>query len=210
MIAPAGIRAAVGTPRVTVSASPCASKPPTLERALRHRVGLAVGAQQRGHQQRAAEQRLGVAQRAHRHVDAAALAGERRQGGGDHHRGDVLGVEVVAAGGDAQPLEHRDQALLGEHRVAQGVAGAVEADDQPVADQHVAAHALEVGDVLDPRGRRRRRRASQPGAPQPRARRPAHRASAGVDVALAIDRAVMCAQLGDRFARSMARRLTRC
>ena len=31
------------------------------------------------------------------------------------------------------------------------VAGAVQADDQAVADQHVAAHALEVGDVLDPR-----------------------------------------------------------
>jgi hypothetical protein len=30
MIAPAGMRAAVGTPRVTVSASPCASNPPAL------------------------------------------------------------------------------------------------------------------------------------------------------------------------------------
>ena len=40
--------------------------------------------------------------------------------------------------------------MLGENRVLQLVAGAVEADHQAVADQLVVADALNVRDVLDP------------------------------------------------------------
>ena len=43
------------------------------------------------------------------------------------------------------------QALLGERRVAQRVAGAVQADDEAVADQHVVADAFDVDEVLDRR-----------------------------------------------------------
>ena len=43
-----------------------------------------------------------------------------------------------------------DQALPGEHRAGEIVAGAVEADHKAIADQDVVPDALEVGDVLDP------------------------------------------------------------
>jgi len=55
----------------------------------------------------------------------------------------------------AAKLEHGLQALLGEGGVAQGVARAVQADDDAVAHQLVVADALEGDDVLDPRPGRR-------------------------------------------------------
>ena len=84
--------------------------------------------------------------------------GEGGQVGGHHHGGDVLGLHDLAAGVDAQPLQHGLDALLGERRVLQAVAGAVEADHQAVADQHVVADALDVDQVLDPGESERRGR----------------------------------------------------
>ena len=48
------------------------------------------------------------------------------------------------------------QRLLGEGDVVERVAGAIEADDEAIADQLVLAHALDIGEVLDARGRARR------------------------------------------------------
>ena len=72
---------------------------------------------------------------------------------GHHHGGDVAGADGGAADVDAHALQHRLQRLLGEGDVVEGVAGAVEADDQAIADQLVLPHALDIGEVLDP-GRR--------------------------------------------------------
>ena len=126
------------------------------QRALGHRVDLAVGGQQRRHQQRAAGQVGGVAQRGDRDIDPAAAARERRQFGGHHHRGDVLGFQLghLVARIHAEPLQHPDQRFAGEHGVVQLVAGVVQPDHQAVADQLVLAHALDVGDVLDAHLRR--------------------------------------------------------
>jgi hypothetical protein len=120
-------------------------------RTLRHRIDLAVRAHQRRDQQRAALQALGVAERADRHVDPRTMARARRQGSRHHHGGDVVGLHVGAADVDAQALQHSFQALASERRIAQRITGAGQADHQAVADQHVVAHALEVGDVLDAR-----------------------------------------------------------
>ena len=120
--------------------------------ALRDRVNLAIGAEQRRHQQGAALQALGIAERRDLHVDAATLAGEGRQGARHHHRRDIGCAQAVVAGIDAEPLEHADQAFAREDRLIECVAGAVEADHQAIAHQHVVAHALEIGDVLDARG----------------------------------------------------------
>ena len=78
--------------------------------------------------------------------------GKGRQVRRDHHRGDVARVELrlVVAGVDAEALQHADQGLPGEDRGAQPVAGAGEPDHQPVAHELVVAHALHVGDVLQP------------------------------------------------------------
>ena len=90
-----------------------------------------------------------------------ALRGEGRKARRHHDRGGVLGVHPRAADVHAQPLQHGLQALLRERRVVELIARAVEADDQAVADQHVVAHALDVGEVLDARkrggGKRRER-----------------------------------------------------
>src|ERR1700675_1959727 len=60
--------------------------PPSLEaadgeRALRHGIDIAVGAQQRRDQKGAALQAFGIAHGGSGNVDAGALGGERRQGG---------------------------------------------------------------------------------------------------------------------------------
>ena len=112
-------------------------------RALRHGVDLAIRAEQRRDEQRAALQALGIAQRRDGDVDARALRAEGREVGGDHHGRDVGGAQVGVAGVDAEPLQHRLQALLGEGRVVQRVARAVEADHEAVADELVLAHAFD-------------------------------------------------------------------
>ena len=127
------------------------------ERALGDRIDVAVGAEQGGDEQGAALQVLGVAERGDRDVHPRALGAERRQVAGDHDGGDVAGADGGAADVDAHALEHRLQRLLGEGDVVQRVAGAVEADDEAVADQLVLPHAFDVGEILDPRGRARGR-----------------------------------------------------
>ncbi len=92
MMAPLEMRPTVGTPRVILAASPSAWKPADRERALGDRVDVAVGAEQRRDQQRAALQALGVAERRDGDVDARALGAEGRQVGGHHHGGDVAGA----------------------------------------------------------------------------------------------------------------------
>ena len=85
------------------------------------------------------------------------MGGERRQVGGDHDGGDVAGADLLAADVDAEPLQHGLQGLLGERGVVERVAGAVEADDEAVAEQLVLPDTLDVGEVLDARCRRRGR-----------------------------------------------------
>ncbi len=81
---------------------------------------------------------------------------EGRQIGGDHDRGDVAGAQLLAADVDAEPLQHALQRLLGERRIVERVAGAVEADDEAVTDELVLADAFDAGEVFDARRRRRR------------------------------------------------------
>ena len=63
--------------------------------------------------------------------------------------------------GHAEFLQHVDDALHRERRLRGLIAGAVEADHQSVADQLVAAHAGDDGQVLDPLGRRQPRQQTQ-------------------------------------------------
>ena len=157
MSAPLEMRPTVGTPRVTLAASPSAWKPAIATEPWRDRIDLAVGAEQRRDQQRAALQRLGVAEGRDRHVEPRALRREGGQVGRHHDGGDVGGAQVGAARVDAEALEHRLQGLPGEGRVVEGVAGAAEADDEAVADELVLAHALDLGEILDARQRQGRR-----------------------------------------------------
>ena len=86
-----------------------------------------------------------------RDIDPAAGWEKARQLGGDHHRGDVAGIQprLIVPGIDPQAFQHADQRLPGEDRVSQPVPGAGQADHQAVADQLVLANALDIGDVLD-------------------------------------------------------------
>ena len=152
MIAPLEMRPTVGTPRVILAASPSAWKPPIASEPCADRVDVAVGAEQRRHQQGAALQALGVADRRDGDVDARALRAEGRQVGRHHHGGDVAGAQRLAADVDAEAFQHRLQRLLGERDVVERVAGAVEADDEAVADQLVLPHALDAREILDARG----------------------------------------------------------
>ena len=51
---------------------------------------------------------------------------------------------------ETQVLEHRLDGLLGEGRIAQGVAGPLQTDHQAIADQLAVARAAQDRDVLDP------------------------------------------------------------
>ena len=127
-------------------------EPADRERALPDRIDIAVGAEQRRDQQRAALQAFRVAHRRDGDVDARALRPEGGQVGGHHDGCDVAGAQRLAADVDAEALQHRLQRLLGEGDVVERVAGAVEADDEAVADELVLAHALDAREILDPRG----------------------------------------------------------
>ena len=74
-----------------------------------------------------------------------------------------LARALAAFGGDAEIFQHGADRLLGERRVAQAVARALQADDQAVADELVVARALQLGDVLDARGDLAGRQRARPG-----------------------------------------------
>ena len=134
------------------------------KRALRHRIDVAVGAEERGDEKRAALETLGVAHRRGGDIDAGALGGEWRQVGGDHHGGDVAGADLLAADVHPEPLQHGLERLLGEWGVVERVAGAVQPDDEAIPDQLILADALDIGEDLP--GMRdvacRRRQRAQP------------------------------------------------
>ena len=67
----------------------------------------------------------------------------------------VCSLALLVARVDAEPLEHADQRLAGEHGAVELVAGAVEPDDEAVSDELVVADTFDVRDVLDPHLRRR-------------------------------------------------------
>jgi len=123
--------------------------------ALGHRVDFAVGAVERGHDQRAAAQALGLADRRDGHVDPLSRLGEGGQFRGDHHRGGVFQRRVHArrelksepSGNPAHGLGH-----VGEIVVARSV----EADDDAVASQLVRADRLERAEIAHALGRRGR------------------------------------------------------
>jgi hypothetical protein len=101
--------------------------------------------------QGAAEQALGIAESRNRRVDLRSRGRKGRKAGSDHHGGDILGVHGRVAGIDAKALEHGFEALLGEGGVSKRVAGAVQAHDNAVTNQHIVSYAFESDNVLDPR-----------------------------------------------------------
>ncbi|KAG1197323.1 hypothetical protein G6F35_012832 [Rhizopus arrhizus] len=130
--------------------------------ALGDRVDLAIGTAQRSHQQRAATQGHRIADRGHGDVDRLARLGERRQFGMDRHRRHVLQLRVdVRRHIDAELAEQVLQALHGERCLAGAVTAAIQAHHQAVAHQRIAAHATDLGQVLDALGAGRRSHCQQ-------------------------------------------------
>jgi hypothetical protein len=58
---------------------------------------------------------------------------------------------------DAEAFQHGLQGLLGERRIVERVAGAVEPDHEAIAKQLVLPHPLDAGEILDARHCCRRR-----------------------------------------------------
>src|SRR6185437_12142899 len=106
----------------------------------------AVGAMQDAEQEQAAGEAAGVAGGADGGINAHAGVGEGGQGGGDEDGGDVQDGDLGGRDGDAHFLQDVAQGLGGEEGLA-AVAGAVEADHEAVADEHVVAHPGDGGDV---------------------------------------------------------------
>ena len=115
-------------------------------------VRLAVGAGELRQQKRAAHQRSRVAERGDGHVETLAWIHAERHVGGDDDGGDVLVAHRVAAHRKAHLFEHGLQGVIGERGVAQGIAGALQADDEAVADELGVASAAQRGNVLDAHG----------------------------------------------------------
>jgi hypothetical protein len=121
-------------------------------------VNLAVSALQLRHQQRTAAQAFGVAHRRNRHVNRLARLGIGRKVGRNHHGGDILELQLLRLFlRQIHPhlRQHVADGLGGERGLRGLVAGIVEADDDAIADQLVAAYALNAGQILDALGENR-------------------------------------------------------
>jgi hypothetical protein len=119
------------------------------EAALPDRVDLAVDTTKRRHQEAAAAQAAGVADRIDGDVDRLSGLRKRRQVGTHRHRRNVLQLRIhVRRNRDTELREHVANALDRERRLAGLVARAVEADDEAVTDELVAAHARHRGEIF--------------------------------------------------------------
>ena len=115
-----------------------------------HGIDLTIGGGQRGHHQCAAQQAIGIANGRDSHIDLPALPREGWQNGGHDHGGHIFRAKLLARDIDAKPFEDIDHDLFGEGRIAQTIARAVQADDKAVSDQIIAAHPVELHQILDP------------------------------------------------------------
>ena len=111
-----------------------------------HRIGLAIGPLQRGHEQDAARQRLGVASAGDGHIQAGARAPEGGQLRGHHHRSYILHLDGGRSHGQTLTYEHVGQGLGGELGLVL-VAGAIQTHHHAEAHELVAPDALEVRHV---------------------------------------------------------------
>ena len=101
---------------------------------LSHCVDVSIGPIEGGLNESAAEEAAGIAEGAHRDVDARAGVGERRQRRGDDHGSCVLCLDLGRVEVRAEAPQHSRRTLYGETRLP-AVAGAVETDDQPIAGE---------------------------------------------------------------------------
>ncbi len=126
------------------------------DRALRARVDRSIGRLKLGEQQRSAHQRRRVAEGRDGDVEPRGRLHSCGEIRGDDDRGDIAVAERGAVDVKTQVREHRLDGLLGERRVAQGVAGPLQTNHEAIADKLSVARAAQDRDILDP-GRKGRR-----------------------------------------------------
>src|SRR4029078_555014 len=93
-----------------------------------------------------------VAERGDGYVNRSSSLNEGRELGGDDDGRRIARARVLSANVHAHAIEDRLDRLVGERRVAQTIAGSVEAYHQAIAHQLVRTHALNGDDVLDSGG----------------------------------------------------------
>ena len=124
--------------------------------ALSHCIDLSVCPLQRGEDQRAALQALGVADRRNGDIDQLSGTGEGRQVGRYHHGGDVFQLQGLGCRQiGPHRRQHVDHALHGKRRLRGLIAGAIQTNHEAMANQLIAAHAGNRRNILDPFGTRR-------------------------------------------------------
>jgi hypothetical protein len=138
-----GVRGALLHRRAAVAARVEAAEH---EAALGDRIRLLVTALQHRLDERAADERPGIADRRDGDVDLRALLRECRQLRRHHHGGDVAEADLVRVDLDAEAPEHREHRLGGE-RNADVVSRARQAGDEPVADELVLSGAPGVDEI---------------------------------------------------------------
>ena len=128
---------------------------------MRGRIERPVGSEQLGEEKRSAHQRRRIAERGDGDVDTGSGLDAGREIGRDDDGGDIAVAQLDAVHVHAEMIQHALDRLLGEGGVAERVARAAEAHDEPVADELTVAGASEDGDILDPSGEGRRRHQTQ-------------------------------------------------
>jgi len=71
----------------------------------------------------------------------------------NRHCGDIFQLRVDTRwNGHAQFIEHIAQALHCKRGLAGAVAAIIQPDHQPIPDQRIGAHAIDLGEVFNPLG----------------------------------------------------------
>ena len=120
------------------------------DRALRARVDRSVRRLKLGEQQRSAHQRRRVAEGGDGDVEPRGRLHSGREVRGDDDGRDIAVAERGAVHVKTQVREHRLDGLLGEGRVAQGVARPLQTDHEAITDELTVARAAQDRDILDP------------------------------------------------------------
>ena len=118
---------------------------------LCHRIGLPVGRLEIRLEEDAAVQVTGITDAGDRHVDSVPCPGEWRQLRAHHDHGRILAADVLGRHGHPE-ARHEGGKRGAQQRRRGRVALAVEAGHESQAEDLVAAHAAQGGDVLDSHG----------------------------------------------------------
>ena len=113
------------------------------------RIDFIVCALERGEDERAALETLGIPDGGDRDVDGRAISRKGGQGRRYEHGSGIVRLDVLALHVHAKALEHIGEGVFGEGRIPDRIARPIQVDHDAIADQVILPDTFDIDHIPD-------------------------------------------------------------